>query len=834
MRLFPWYVIRTNPIAYDSMDQFSDEKLAKRVYEYLLRCRLFTEECERKADELGLIFGRTKNNKILNYKRRIYNQRKVNLDKAPAEIQEITALYEREYKELHQLKESLEKAYFEIEEEEREDLWRLFKTREEIANPLPLVSHKMYYRLKKYLEKPSKEHRAKVRKLDSTLLRILARSTYKTSPFSSFTSFELKKFNSKSTPNELEKTYIQELNFYVLQKIIQLISQDEEFLTSFSYRFSGVSYTKKEMEFIIRYDINRGKIFNNIEQQFTLANNPIFQELSSYKDPLSYQEVIQILSGFMEEEKAVHLFKEVFLKKGIMYPDLEIDEYSEDILKEFYGLIEGLDHKSHKKSVLLDAIQNIEGFFQQYKKASYKDRFKIYHQITKEMDKIGQLFDHSFFKENIFYEDHVIRNSEEQLKLDSSFLDNLAYIQKLAVLTSVPLQFKYEFAHKYKKLYGDKLQAVRSKEIRDLYLEEVMKFTTWANVLAKVERLQSKGGKLLEEIKGEIREYLFELKHRGGPAKIDRKKIDEWYSRLQRTMNLDVTPLSSTVLFQKSADNYVLNKLYAGNLKLFIRYFQFEEGLYEDEDFKQYVKSSFPEDMLEIREGFGFNANYHQRFIKQRLMIPFSKSYEKDKFVKRSKDLVYQYNEETETVDIIEESKQEKPLDIDYIGSLVDYMLPPSIRMLTTMMSPRLDARYFDLWEFEEDKEDLILDYLPRLDIGNITMMRERWLISVKHLIKGHYTSDYEFYSAMVNRFKENELPLEFFASKYIAEDDFDFESANRSEMKPIYLNLGSPLFVKEFRKLFQDEQYIVIEEFYPKKSHESYNTEYQIEVNLR
>src|SRR5699024_10866509 len=152
----------------------------------------------------------------------------------------------------------------------------------------------------------------------------------------------------------------------------------------------------------------------------------------------------------------------------------------------------------------------------------------------------------------------------------------------------VPLQFKYEFAHKYKKLYGDKLQAVRSKEIRDLYLEEVMKFTTWANVLAKVERLQSKGGKLLEEIKGEIREYLFELKHRGGPAKIDRKKIDEWYSRLQRTMNLDVTPLSSTVLFQKSADNYVLNKLYAGNLKLFIRYFQFEEGLYEDEDFKQY------------------------------------------------------------------------------------------------------------------------------------------------------------------------------------------------------------------------------------------------------
>ncbi|MBP3038187.1 hypothetical protein J9303_01525, partial [Bacillaceae bacterium Marseille-Q3522] len=273
---------------------------------------------------------------------------------------------------------------------------------------------------------------------------------------------------------------------------------------------------------------------------------------------------------------------------------------------------------------------------------------------------------------------------------------------------------------------------------------------------------------------------------------------------------------------------------YAGSLKLFIRYFQFERDIYQDTDFQKYIQEVFPNDLLEIREGFGFNANYHERFIHHRLMIPYSKTYAKDRIVKYSENLLYKYNEKTEMVDIVEQSNPDVPLAIDYIGSLVDYMLPPSIRMLTTTISPRFDAVFFDLWEIPERLEGIIVDHVPRLTLGVWTMIREKWLLSAENMIKEDNMSHFDDYVALIKLFKVNELPLEFFVSKYITEDTFDFESSNRSEMKPQYMNLYSPLFVKEFKKLMKDEKYLVIEEFYPKQSHDTHNMEYQIEVNLQ
>ena len=153
----------------------------------------------------------------------------------------------------------------------------------------PLVSYEMYHKLNKYLEILPNKHKAQHRKLDSTLLRILARSAYKTSPFSSFTAIELKKFGYPLNETAEEKVYMLDLNFYILQKIIQLIGQDDEFIPQLSYRFAGVSSNETEMDFIVRHDINRGKIFNNIEQHFTLKNNPVFQALSTYKNSLTYK-----------------------------------------------------------------------------------------------------------------------------------------------------------------------------------------------------------------------------------------------------------------------------------------------------------------------------------------------------------------------------------------------------------------------------------------------------------------------------------------------------------------------------------------------------------------
>ncbi|MBP3041830.1 lantibiotic dehydratase, partial [Bacillaceae bacterium Marseille-Q3522] len=392
MKLFPWYIMRKNPISYKNMEQFSDKNLVLNIHYYLSQYQAFEIERKEMVEELEDIFGHTKNNQILNYKRRIYNLKSIQLDQAPEEIIKIVTKYKQKFDELSHLENSLKDIFIETDSEHREKLWKLYNENEEIANPLPLVSHKMYYKLNEYLGMLPNTHKAKHRKLDSTLLRILARSAYKTSPFSSFTGIELKKFGSSSNDIKEEKTYIQEINFYILQKIIQLIGQDEEFSSQLFYRFAGVSYNRKEMDIIIRHDINRGKIFNNIEQHFTLSNNPIFQALSTNKKSFTYQEVMAILSRFTSKDKAHLLFKEGLLKKGILYPDLELDEYSEDILQEFCDTVSRLDVKSRKKTVILESIQNISQRLHEYKHATYKERFQIYSSIIENLAQIEQLF----------------------------------------------------------------------------------------------------------------------------------------------------------------------------------------------------------------------------------------------------------------------------------------------------------------------------------------------------------------------------------------------------------------------------------------------------------
>ena len=646
--------MRTNPISYKNMEEFSNEKLVNNIHQYLSDYQTFLSKSEKIVGELEDVFGRTKNNRILNYKRRIYNLKNVQLDQVPEEIMETATTYRQLFDEITRQKNNLENAFIEIENLHRETLWTLFKSNGEITNPLPLVSYEMYHKLNKYLEIIPNKHKAQHRKLDSTLLRILARSAYKTSPFSSFTAIELKKFDHPVNETAEEKIYMLDLNFYILQKIIQLIGQDDEFIPQLSYRFAGVSSNETEMDFIIRHDINRGKIFNNIEQHFTLRNNPVFQAFSTSKNSLSYEEVINILSGFMSKDKAHSLFKEGLLKKGILYPDLELDEYSDDILQEFYDTVSGFDAKSSKRTVILNSIKNISQKLHEYKHTAYQERFRIYSLITKELAPIEQLFNYSFSKENIFYEDYLIKNSQEALAIDPTLLEDISYIQKLAILTSVPLQFRYEFGHEYHKVHKLNLTPIGDGKVRQLYLDVVAKFGNWTNVLAPVEGLASRGAKVFEEIKDEFRTHLIQIKRQGKDAEIDKEKVEHWFDYLTKTMDLTIAPLSSTVLFQKVQDNYVLNKLYAGNLKLFIRYFQFERSIYSDEDFQKYIHTIFPEDLLEISEGFGFNANHHEQFLPNRLMIPHSKTHRRDQSVTFSEDLLYKYNEQSETVDIVE------------------------------------------------------------------------------------------------------------------------------------------------------------------------------------
>ncbi|MBO1912470.1 hypothetical protein J4G37_47690, partial [Microvirga sp. 3-52] len=158
------------------------------------------------------------------------------------------------------------------------------------------------------------------------------------------------------------------------------------------------------------------------------------------------------------------------------YPDIELDEYSNDTFQKFYETISRFDEKSSKRTVILTSIKNIAQHLQKYKHATYQERFRIYTMITKELAPVEQLFNYSFSKENIFYEDYLIKNSQESFAIDPSLLHDISYIQKIAILTSIPLQFRYEFAHKYRQLHKQNLTPIGSGEMRQLFLDVVAMF----------------------------------------------------------------------------------------------------------------------------------------------------------------------------------------------------------------------------------------------------------------------------------------------------------------------------------------------------------------------
>ncbi|MHC8520519.1 hypothetical protein ACPJHQ_03665 [Rossellomorea sp. H39__3] len=124
-----------------------------------------------------------------------------------------------------------------------------------------------------------------------------------------------------------------------------------------------------------------------------------------------------------------------------------------------------------------------------------------------------------------------------------------------------------------------------------------------------------------------------------------------------------------------------------------------------------------------------------------------------------------------------------------------------------------------------------MIDHIPRLHLGHLVIMREKWLLDTSHFLQEEEV--YDLYRKTVTRFKELGLPLEFFVSRIVDAETYDFDKSNRSDMKPQYMNLLSPLFFKEWVKLLKEESRLVVEELYPAGGGENHNIEYQVEVSM-
>lgn len=821
MEFFPWYIVRENTVSFNQLQFLYDNKIVASINEYNQAKDNLKKVSQETVIELESIFSKTKNNRILNIKRKIFNLKKVDFHSIPEEVENETQDYVKAYNEIENHQKYLVNLIKRMDLEHQNKIWDIYKKSSLIKNPLPLVNYNIIYKLQKYLNTEPKNQSKKTKKINGTLLNIITRSTYKTSPFSSFTSIDIKQFRKKEE-NTKGYDYKIEINYFILQKIIELISMDKEILPNLSFYYNGNKINENQIDFIKRYDINRGKIHKNIEKKFSLTNSSLLDDLEKQKQPMNYLDLLNLLKNYIPQYNIENVAYE-FIKKGIVETDFILNEYVPNVLDEFYKVLNSIRHQSSKVNIILKYVKELEIKMSEYELSSYEERFEIYKEMVGILREIGSILDYNFIEENIFYEDYLVNSSEKHLEIDQSLKDSLDSVQKLSLILSIPIQFKFEFANRFNEIYGNGIIGINNHEVRDLFTKEVAKFDNWSQVLKPLNNLKSSKARLIEEIKKEIKEYINDKKNEE-EISIDSKQVNIWFYKIFHDFRLEV--ISSTALIQKSKNGYVLNKLYAGNLKLFIRYFKYIKSIYNDRDFRHYIKNLYPENTYEVRENFGFNANHHEPFISKMISsLPTSKdnlSYF---------DIYYKYNNENKMLDVVTEEQQK--VTIDYIGSLVDYMLPPTIRMATTTISPRFDASFFDVWNEntkKQKREHFLIETIPRMNLGSLTISRKKWLISSQN-VKMDYKSLEEWYIELINCFNENNIPLEFFIKKQINFNEINPIELRKTDTKPQYINLNSPLYIKIIYTMFKTGVIFVIEEFYPEKTNFDENTEFQIEM---
>ena len=828
--LFPWYLARENAVATSEFKPFRSTCLPDIVQEYREQCTRFEVQQQKCIKLIEEKCAEEKNIQLLGLKRRISKSKTINFDDIDLEIDTSREL--KEYSEVLSKMTKLHNEYLDYynvsEKEKRENLQQIIGSNNKLLNPLPLINRNFKHKLSKFLQEPTEDHKSKTKKIDFQLSRILSRSTVKTSPFSSFTSVALREWGGE--PQD-RKIYVARINFYIIQKIIDILAREPGLREITDYRIAPHSVEKQKYLFEVQIDLNRGKIFNNVDKKVSLNVNPLLDNLIRIFENQEYVPYNQIRENLIEyiNNEECDKFLNALIGSNILFPNIAVNEYAEYPEEGFLNNLRIYASQNEKASKTLILYEELVELLQKFEKINGLSRFEINDEITNKLTELEQALGNVFQKDLIFYEDYIDDTISVHPRLEEIFsnsCDEIEFMQKLSLLCNTSLEVRLEFAHTFKEKYDDGAIPASNKDVYDMYMSVVNKFTNWTDVLAPVKYLASPLAKKMEKYKAEVKSLFLDAKKNASIAQLDTAKIEALYQDYQKSICVGTDP--STVLFQLDQDDIVLNKIYSGKLRLFLRFFHYYNGIYEDSRFIDYIDKVFPETSVEITEGFGFNANHHRKFIKERLVLGNSREVDiNSEHAVFLRDLFFKFDSKEQLVHLYDKSGK-KLAGVDVIGSLVDYMLPYSIQILNFNNSPRFDIDYINIWN--ENRAGLIVDHIPRIKLGNLTISREKWVLKLEHL--RNTKQEAERALGLTEYFLREGLPTEFFVKKYIgaSNEGIDYATIKRTALKPQYINIRTPLYIKDFLKIVDQNDSIVLEEVYPNIDGYQKNIEYQVE----
>jgi hypothetical protein len=828
--LFPYFIERSTNVPKNVLESFSNEELPEYISKLGMAKINLEAVIENSIGVLEEQFAIYKNNKILNYKRKVFNQK--NIKEIDEELDPISRKvledYKKDYDRLENLKREYEESYQSTYENNRRLLHDFFNSNQEIPKAFSLINKNMDHKFKKYIRTPVDAHNADIRKLDHQLIRLLSRATMKTSPFSYLTSICFSG-NSGQTKRGRKRESICEINNYIIKLIYDYLVLDPVFAVQCSYRISAYHQYETYYVFLGQQDYEKGKVYKTVDWSKSIARNKLLDLLIDRYTGRSftYKELENFIKSLgLSEDKVSAYILDTLLKYRIITNANVIDESNGDIFTEFFKKVELLkDDKNGKLERICNLVIQLKVYLKDFSLAEWEERFQLIHIIDSLIKKLSKEIGKEFVHDILLYEDTIYRSIKKKVEIDERFLDNISQLQKYSRIFDQSYPVLLHFSEMFYEKFGDAEVRADNLEVYQEFVKAGSSMTeVWKDTLTENQESNNPNMQRIYEMKKRFKEFVFASKDSQSPVNI-KEFIDREVANNEDLITEDDN--SSTVFFQKGQDRYVINKIYNGNLIFFSRFLKLFEEIRDKDEYQSYIDKVFGDKTVEISECFGFNANVHIPVVKKRLILPLTDRNDPNPEDIDLSECYFKYSPNDSRVKLYHDDMGE--IKVIYLGSLAYYLLPTIVKTIMGLRpSTRFDAAYMNFWSMEQG-DKLVVDRVPEIVYDNIVIIRKQCLINNVFDMSRPVT---ELYHDVVNELKLQGFPTKFFIKAYVNKPGFDYMNMGRTQLKPQYIDLGNILLFKEFCTKLEKEEQIIIEEIKPYNEDDDFIYEYQMEYS--